>query len=644
MKRYVTGFNGLRTLGVLAVILYHLYPTHVRGGFLGVVLFFVLSGYLVTDSMLSEYRRTKTIRIGRFIGRRLKRIYPSLLAVFFVVTPYLLIFQRNLMAGLASEFFSSVLSIQNWWQIQQGSSYFANIAGSSPFKHLYYLSIEGQFFVLFPFVLWAFLKIFRKKSRLFWILFGLSVVSAVLMAVWFVPGADPTRVYYGTDTRLFSLLLGASLAVIWPLGKFSGKKNGAKKPKRISRKGQQLALGITLGLTVLLLLAFWLMPDQKAFAYRGGMWLVSFLSMILIALVAHPDLWANRIFSNPVFDYIGKRSLGIYLWQLPVFALVEARLLHPNLWYNVLWQLALIVGLSELSYRFVEEPAQHFDWSKTLHVIHQFLFGGQWKTRRKQVQAGVVVLLLAILAVIVTSPPSPRDQEILQRRIMAQQKVLQEKQRKEANAKVAMPLKTLAKKYQVQPIEAERARQLKLLAVGDSVMVAASTNLAEMFPHMSINAVVGEQANKGYQTLQAHKAELKDAQALLVGLGTNGTLTIAGENYIEKIMKLADGKPVFWINNVAPNKPWIPVNNGQLAAAGKRYKNLTIIDWADFSKGHTNWFYSDKIHPQGAGAEAYTRLVTEKLTESKLLQPEQTASKTPAKPATTQSVNKSNIK
>ena len=183
MKRYVTGFNGLRTIGVLTVILYHLWPNHVQGGFLGVVLFFVLSGYLVTDSLLREYEKNKKINIWKFWGRRLKRLYPLLVAIFLLVTPYIIIFQPNLWAGLRSNFLSAVFSVQNWWQISQGSSYFADIAGASPFKHIYYLSIEGQFFILWPLLLIVLLKFVKKRGRIFVIANVLALISAIWMAI-----------------------------------------------------------------------------------------------------------------------------------------------------------------------------------------------------------------------------------------------------------------------------------------------------------------------------------------------------------------------------------------------------------------------------------------------------------------------------
>nr|WP_252899309.1 hypothetical protein [Lactococcus fujiensis] len=321
-----------------------------------------------------------------------------------------------------------------------------------------------------------------------------------------------------------------------------------------------------------------------------------------------------KFFSNPVFDYVGKRSLGIYLWQLPVFALAEAKLLEPFAWYNILWQLALIVGLAELSYRFVEIPAQKFDYSNIMEIVHRFVTGGEWKTRRKLIQSGLVLIFVAILGLIVFSPASPRDQEILQQKILAQQEVLFKEQQKVANAKVSLPLKTVASKYSVQPIVAEKASKMKIIAVGDSVMIAASTNLKEMFPSMSINATVGEQVSSGAKYLQDHADDVKNADAILVALGTNGLLTYGGTDYINKILSLSQGKPIYWVNIQAPNKPWMSVNNKQLTQAAKSNKDLTIIDWNKASTNNPSWFYSDLIHPQGEGAIEYTTLVAKSMT------------------------------
>lgn len=606
-KRYITGFNGLRTLGVLAVILYHLYPNKIQGGFLGVVLFFVLSGYLVTDSLLRGFLKDKKIHPVQFWIKRAKRIYPMLLAVFLIVSPYLFFFQQNQMRGLRSNFLSSIFMVQNWWQIQQGSSYFADAAGESPFKHIYYLAIEGQFFIFWPLFMLFLVKVIRSKKHSFFLTNFLALISLLLMIAQYKVGQDPTRVYYGTDTRVFSLLMGASMAFIWPMN---------KRPAKLNKKGQSFGRNLLIGVLALTLVLYVFMPAQNPITYYGGLWFVSLLSMLLIVLVVHPGLTANRIFSNRIFNYIGSRSYGIYLWQLPVFALVAAKIVNPTSWYNVLWQILLILALSEFSYRFIERPLVAYDYSKIRPWFKEktaALKRDKWKALPKRVIV-IALLVLMALTLILTSPKSPHDQQVLEANIMAQQKALEAANLKAANERVSMPLKSIAEKYGVDPVVAEKASKMKVFAVGDSVMVAGSTDLQEAFPRMTIKAVVGEQVDSGAAILVDNKQTLQEADAILIGLGTNGTLTIGNTNYIEKIMEEVDGKPVYWINNQMP-RPWETGNNEQLDKAAEKYSNLTIIDWHGLSANQSSWFYSDGIHPKDQGAINYTRMILESMAE-----------------------------
>ena len=195
---------------------------------------------------------------------------------------------------------------------------------------------------------------------------------------------------------------------------------------------------------------------------------------------------------------------------------------------------------------------------------------------------------------------------------MEQQKALEEANLKAANARVSAPLKSIAEKYGVDPVVAERASEMKIFAVGDSVMVAGSTDLQEAFPRMTIKAVVGEQVDSGATILAENKEAVQKADAILIGLGTNGTLTIGNTNYVEKIMQEVGDKPVYWINNLMP-RPWEKSNNNQLKEMAKKYPNLTIIDWHGLSENQGSWFYSDGIHPKDQGAMNYTRLILESM-------------------------------
>lgn len=607
MKRYITGFNGLRTIGVLAVILYHLYPTVLKGGFLGVVLFFVLSAYLATDSMLRVFDETQKIQFWSFWKKRIKRLYPMMITVFIVTTPFLLVLNRAQLAGLRSNFLSSIFLVQNWWQIQQGASYFANAAGESPFKHIYYLAIEGQFFLILPLLMFFFMKIIRSKKHSFYILSILTLISVIAMMVLYHPGQDPTRVYYGTDTRIFSLLMGMSLAFIMPMSKMKDNMN---------KNGRKFFRNVFIGVSVLFLLSLIFMDAQSSLTYYGGLWFASLLSMFLVGLVAHPSLSANKILSNPVFDYIGSRSYGIYLWQMPVFAIAGNTMVNALSWYNVIWQIVLILGLSELSYRFVENPLGKFDYSRPISKLRAY-FTVNGKTLKAVPVYAIIVFVLFSGTTIFASPASPHDAKILEANILAQQKALQEKQRATANANASVSSKDIAKQFGVEPIVAEKAGQMKIYAIGDSVMVAGSTDLQQAFPKMTIDAAVGRQTSDGANILQSNPDKVAQSDAILIGLGTNGLIE---DSDISEVMKAANGKPVYWINVHVPTRPWQNQDNELLKNAAKKYKNLTIIDWYNDSQNHTDWFYSDNIHPYGEGATQYTKLIMTNLTKKALQQ------------------------
>ena len=214
-KRYITGFDGLRTLAVVGVILYHIMPFKFQGGFLGVPIFLVLSGYLITDHLVLEYEQTGTIDLKNFYIKRVKRLYPGLITMLMATTAYITLFQRQLLVNIRGVIVTNLLYVYNWFEIAHGESYFDKFGNQSPFTHLWTLAIEGQFYLFWPLIMLALLVFIRKKQPIFDVLFIGSFVSALLMAVMFHPNQDPSRVYYGTDTRLFSIFL---FSLLYPIG------------------------------------------------------------------------------------------------------------------------------------------------------------------------------------------------------------------------------------------------------------------------------------------------------------------------------------------------------------------------------------------------------------------------------------------
>ncbi len=364
-NRFITGYAGLRALAVIGVILYHLNPNRFMGGYLGVPIFLVLSGYLVTDHMFHAYEERGKYDFKSFYVRRIKKLYPQMIALLWGCSAYILLFQQNLLAKLNQIVVANLLNVYNFWQIKNGQSYFERFASNeSPFVHLWTMSIEGQFYIIWPLVVFLLVKLAKKKKIIFWIITALTVFSALEMAFLFKPGVDTSRIYYGTDTRFFSLGLGAMLAVFWPTWKLNA--NLEKGDRRLLNVIGAIAL-----VGILLMSTSPIFNPQKAFAYRGGMFLFSLVTMIFVGVIAHPGSSWNKWLTNPVFSWIGSRSYGIYLYQFPVMIFFEDKVKdiadHVILYHLI--EIILILVIAELSYRFIEKPFGRIDWEK----LRQFL-------------------------------------------------------------------------------------------------------------------------------------------------------------------------------------------------------------------------------------------------------------------------------
>ncbi|KRN88548.1 acyltransferase family protein [Ligilactobacillus ceti] len=603
-SRYITGFDGVRSLAVIGVILYHLFPYKVQGGFLGVPIFFVLSGYLITDLLVQEWEQNKTIDIKAFYLRRMRRLYPALVTAVLGTVAYITLFQRALLAHVRAIIVTNFLYVYNWFQVSQGESYFDKFGAQSPFTHMWSLSIEGQFYLLWPFVVLLLLR-FVKKGKIFKIFLGLSFVSALLMAILYQPGVDPSRVYYGTDTRMFAILIGAALAFIWP----STKLRRDVKPKA------RLILDVTgiLALVLIIIMNF-KMSGESAFVYRGGMLLFSLISAVLIAIVAHPGADLNRLLTNPVFNWIGKRSYGIYLYQYPVMVFYEEHVqnmaAHP--WRHALIEITLILILSELSYRYLEKPLQKFDYQKTWSVIKKLLQKNSpygWK-RWLAILPTVVVLLAITGWFLQPAAAKMKKQSQLAQAIAKNEKtVAKNNQKVNNNKKTSSKARAKTEKeFSLTKKQQAKASKMKITAVGDSVLADGSTTLQEIFPKMYIDAKVGRQVHTMVTVLQTLHDQGKLAPTILISGGTNGPFT---EDDLTKIMQIVGKRKLYWINVHVPTRRWEAQVNDALKAAKKEYKNFHVINWYETSKNQTTWFYDDNVHPNPKGLKHYGACVAQ---------------------------------
>lgn len=616
-KNYIRGFDGLRTLGVVFVILYHIFPNTVKGGYLGVVLFFCVSGYLITDLLIQEYKNNGTINIKSFYIRRIKRLYPGMILIILCTSFYCAIFQPAFLNHMRMVFVSSLFGFNNWWQIIKGSSYFTHLMADAPFSHFYSLAIEAQFYLIWPFICLILFKLKKKKSKIFLIIFVLSIISALEMAVLFKGGEDPTRIYYGTDTRAFSILIGSSFAFILPSTKLNQLKLIQKANVSLNR--------VFFMALFLVMLMFMFLPDQSWITYRGGMYIFSFLCCILIVLIASPRFKAGKIFSNRLFDYIGKRSYGIYLCQMPILTLVEVRLGHSMLYYIV--SIALVLFYSELSYSFVEKPLRKMNYEQALKKECRKIVSRHKKKRGLNIfilsKFLLIVWVIACLGIVIFSPNRDMEQEKISAEIQENAKKLKKAKNKkleissdnkqEVERTDFSEFDNLASKYFVTSEQMYKASTEPIIAVGDSMFTKTYNNLSETFTNMVLDAEFGLAPEDSFSMIQNLVQQYPDVDTVFISIGTNmgGTTGILNQNDMDQIMTILKDKKVYWATINLPSSTywWTDDINNLLEYNSTQYSNLTLVNWYDYSNSHVNdWFESDEFHPNEIGSVYYTKL------------------------------------
>lgn len=628
-SRYISGFDGIRTIAVIGVIVYHLLPYSLQGGYLGVPIFFVVSGYLITDLLLQEYDQNGRIDIISFYERRMKRLYPALVTMVLTTAAYITLFQRSLFVSLKAIITTNLLYVYNWWEIGHGQSYFDRFNGESPFTHLWSLSIEGQFYLLWPLILVLLIAVFRKRTQIFYLIMGLAVLSAVWMGILYTGPAMTNRVYYGTDTRMFAILLGVSLAFVWP---------ATKLKQDLSEQSKWLLNGTGIVSFLLIVLMFFTMSGQTNWTYRGGMFLFTFFSAILVATVAHPAGFMNRLFTNPVFDWVGKRSYGIYLYQFPIMIFYEAKVTniadHPML--NALAETVMILVVSDLSYRYLERPMRHYNYSQLPQLFKSFFNSPKTFGWRRYIVIPAVLVTVVALFGAATSPShsaeqqsalqtnikknqkdaSKSNQEALKKQRQAKREAAAEKKREEAwkRVKLSPHQRYLMRTYALTKRQVVVAKDMSVTAIGDSVMVDVSRDIRQVVPNTYVSAAVGRQIWQAPKQIQGLQAQGALAKNVVINLGTNSPMTDA---QIDGVIRMIGPKrQIYWVNTHVPTRNWEKSVNATIAKAAKKYPNVKMVDWHDLSKDHKSWFYHDDVHPNPTGNRYFTRLLVQRMTAS----------------------------
>jgi peptidoglycan/LPS O-acetylase OafA/YrhL len=621
------GLDGLRAIAVLAVIAFHLGFGWAPGGLLGVGIFFTLSGYLITDILLSQLARRGHIRLGRFWLARARRLLPALFVMMIVVVAWVTIFGPAQPQQFRDAVVASALYVSNWQLIFGDVSYFARFAPPGPLNHLWSLAIEEQFYLVWPFLLLLGVKLVREaplpsgvRPRLAVATLLLALASAILMGVLYHPSLDPSRVYYGTDTRAFELLFGAALAMVWPSRKLS---------RKVSLGARNLLDGLgVVGLLVIALM-IWRTGQYSSFLYRGGFVLLSIATVLVVAALAHPACRLGAVVGWKPLRWVGVRSYGIYLWHFPIIVLTTpggiANGAEP---LRELLQVVAIFAVATLSWRYIEEPVRH----GAIGRIWRRGRAGGWRpenvSREGWAVAGVsfVVLVAAAagMAGVNSVAAEGKDARVEEARAAGATKPApltpaQAASSKRSSCKAVVHIGDSTSEGltspEYLPLESQRieAQYADVGAVEAHMEISGARSIEEQFEgEPNAREVAEAWKNEGYKGCWVLALGTNDAADVFVGSN------VGDAERVEKMMTAIGDEPVLWVNVrsiVESGDPYAEENmkawDKTLLAECARYPDMRIYNWAKDVKDE--WFIDDGIHFTSPGYAARSELIAHAL-------------------------------
>ncbi|HET9153172.1 MAG TPA: acyltransferase family protein [Solirubrobacterales bacterium] len=625
-QRYMPGLDGLRAIAVLAVILFHLGFDWAPGGLLGVGIFFTLSGYLITDILLSQLGQRGKIDFLRFWGARARRLLPALFVMLAIVTAWVTIFGPAQPDQFRKAVASSVVYVNNWEQILANVSYFARFAPEGPLNHLWSLSVEEQFYIFWPFLLLIGVKLVHERPlpsgvrpRLALLTIVFAWISIIEMAVLYHPSLDPSRIYYGTDTRAAGLLFGCGLAMVWPSRRLSS---------RIAPQARNLLDGLgVLGLVIVGLM-IWQVGEFDRFLYQGGFVVLSLATVLVLMPLTHPACRLGKVVGAPPLRWVGVRSYGIYLWQTPIIVLTGPGSRPPESLLGKALQVAAIFAIAGLSWRFVEEPIRHGAIGR--FFARRRAVGWKWDGFAPPMRVAIVSagLILVVAAAGMAGLNSSA----------AEGNAVRVEEARAAGTTKPPPL------TRAQAEDSTKSSCRAVVHIGDSTSEGLDDpeylpNEKERIPnryaevgvretHMEVQGARSiEERFEGQPNAQevaaAWKAEGYEG-CWVLALGTNEAADVAAgstiglRERIDKMMAIIGDEPVLWVNVrslVPPGDPYSKQGmvewDEELVRACATYPDMRIYDWASDVKDE--WFIEDGIHFTSPGYAARAQLIAQAL-------------------------------
>jgi len=604
--RRLPGLDGLRGIAVLAVIIYHADVSMLVGGFLGVDVFFVLSGFLITSLLIEELTRTNSVDRARFYIRRIRRLMPALFLVLFFSVLVSGLFVLDAAYHVRRDLPWAITFVLNWSYLFFEQSYFVNISRPPLLQHLWSLSVEEQFYVVWPIMLIALYKVkignVTPRAKIFIASAALAIASTAWMIHLSVSNGfpipnDPSRVYFGTDTHAMGLLVGCAAAALWR----SDRLNERLTPDRAAAMNG-------LGLLSLAGLAYFFVfvSELNEFLYRGGFLVLSLLTAVLVVIAAHPGLKFGSRLGNPVLKWFGDRSYGIYLWHWPIFVLMRSGI-------DIQWpdpiafvvKVAIVLVISDLSYRFVELPIRKGAIGSRLTVWRAA--GVPRPQARTLMTTAVTIVVLSASLVGMYRVPAPDAGNLTG---IGGITAIDEDPVAVVEAVVAPNADPLISAQQATQVRNEIQAKIPPVVFGDSVVLGARESLKAVMGEISIDAAVSRQPEEIAERIRARRDEKRLGPDVVIHMGTNG---IVQEEDLKPILEeLSDRRRVVVVNVRVP-RVWMKPTNEMIESLVVQYPNVRLADWNAVSKGKKSYFAPDGVHLTKKGAKVFGTLVNETL-------------------------------
>lgn len=584
-KERITSIDILRALALFMICFYHWFSY--MGTYIGVVIFFALSGYLVTSGLLQ-----KNFSAWKFIKRRMEKIYPSLIVVVMVSSVVVFFINGGLEWKYKMSAFASIAGLNNIYQIVSKMSYFDNFGMIMPLTHIWALSFQLQMYILFPFILKGLKKIKLQNKTIGIIFILVSVISAAWMGYKFYMGSDFSRIYYGTDTRAFAFFVAAGIACFYC-------------DREIVKKGEKVLIYL-LGISgIILIIMFSIFIDYRnKYNYYGLMFLVSILITYTIVLLTKQEIkkWNNPLVNRLLTPAVklGQHQYQYYLWQYPIMIFSKEFFKWLDIDFNskFLIQLCFLFIISELCYYLFEKNE-----FSIIKIVNYIIFG--------------FVSGFLIAAPIYVN----EDLEEMKKIQSGMNPAETEKEKGSSNADKTSQSGTSEQKTdlennQNQSSEKENPGQEKtpdeikkdersILFIGDSVLDMTKFDLKKIYPNSIIETKIGRQFYELPDLLAYYAKTGKMRKIVVIALGTNGTIY---KKDMEKVMKTLEGHEVYLISTVMPDS-WQKSVNEEIMNASLQHSNVKVIDWYSFAKNKREYFYKDGTHPKPDAAKKYVDLI-----------------------------------